>query len=601
MHDSDDRIDLRPSARERHPLFAAAWVSAAMAFLALVLALASRAIFDKVLTSHSMQSLAAIGAAIVIAIALDLWMRLLRSHWIEAVGEAYDARVARDLFRRLVSTRMSAMPRAAVASSLFREFEAVRDLHSTATVTALVDGASAILFLVVLFSITGPLALVTTAGMLVMGGAWLLQRRVERMAQDANPTLVARQTLLHESALGAEDVKLARAEGRLADEMGFLTSLAARDGAALRHVGSLVGVLVTGAATAVQSGMVAIGALLVIRGDITTGTLIAATILSGRAMAPASALAGAAMKVGRARSAAVTVRALADAPKEGGADGVRPAEVKGEIRLESVRFHYPGREAPALDGLTLALAPGEVVALVGARGCGKSTLGRLLCGLVQLDPQRDSGGVTLDGIPISQFCREALRRHVSACPQDATLFSRTILDNIRFARPEATDDEVLRAARIACADDWILRLPLGFATPVVEQGRTLSGGERQSIALARMVLSDPKVVFLDEPTAHFDPVSTRRFVENMRAWLPGRTAIVATHRPEVLPLCAKVVVMERGKVTGVRPPSAVLSMFGLAPAAQGPSAATQPVDPPVIRLATGQGRTTGAAAQGGQE
>lgn len=595
--DEEDKIDLRPTARERRPLIAAAWVSAAMAFLALLLALCSRAIFDHVMVSHSMQSLAAIAVAIVLAIGIDLWLRLMRSHWIEAVGESYDARVARDLFRRLISTRMSAMPRAAVASSLFREFEAVRDLHSTATVTALVDGAAALFFLAILFTMTGPLAFLTAAGMLVMGGAWFLQRAVERRALASNPTLVARQSLLHESALGAEDVKLARAEERLADEMGALTATAAHDSAELRHVGSLVGVLVAGAAAAVQSGMVALGALLVIRGDITTGTLIAATVLSGRAMAPASALAGAAMKVGRARSAAITVRALADAPKDGREGGVSPEAVRGEVRLEGVRFHYPERETPALDGLTLSLAPGEVIALIGARGCGKSTLGRLLTGLANLDPARDSGGVAVDGIPVTQWSREALRRHVGSCPQDATLFSRTILDNIRMARPQASDDEVLRAARLACAEDWILRLPMGFATPVVEQGRTMSGGERQSIALARLILSDPRVVFLDEPTAHFDPMSTRRFIENMRAWLPGRTAIIATHRPEVLSLCSKVAVMDRGRVVAVKAPTEVLPMFGLAPAPQAPppQASPQAAATPVVRLAPAQRQSAQAA------
>lgn len=559
MTNAKDKIDLSPNRRERGPLHAAAAVSAALTVLALGTALFSRAVYDHVLSSHSMQSLAAIAGGMVIALMADATFRVMRSEWIEASGEAYDARLSEDLFRRLLRTRMSHMPRASQASTLFREFETVRDLNSTAVATAVVDAVSAALFLGVLFAMTGPLALVTALGMGAMLGAWFLQRAVERSASRAQPTLAARQSLLHESAIGAEDVKLARAEGRLAAEMRGLTETAAREGASTRAMGSMVGTLVQTAAGAVQSAVLVLGALLVIDGSITMGTLIAASILSGRAMAPCSALAGAAFKVGRARSAATAVRALADAPKEDVETGTELGECRGALRMEGVRFHYPGHEQPALDGFDLSLEPGDVVALLGPRGCGKSTLGRLLSGLVELDPKRDSGAVLLDGIPLAQISRASLRRHVGACPQDATLFSRSLRDNLALARPGATDDEVMAAARVACAEEWILRRPQGLDSPVVEQGRTLSGGERQSVGLARLFLSDPRVVFLDEPTAHFDPAATHRFVANMRGWLKGRTAVIATHRPEILAVCTKVAVMERGRVVAIRRPSEVLA------------------------------------------
>ena len=395
------------------------------------------------------------------------------------------------------------------------------------------------------------------------------------MAIKSSPTLALKQALLHESALGAEDIKLARAEDRFAYEMGVLTEISAQDSAALRSISALVSTVVSSTSSVIQSAILGLGALLVIQGDITMGTLIAASILSGRAMAPCTALAAAAMKIGRARSASITIHSLADGDKEDRFEGTNIATCRGEVRLENVKFHYPGREQPALDGLNLTVNPGEIVALIGPRGCGKSTFGRLISGLAELDPERDSGAILLDGIPVSQFARHSLRHHVGACPQDATLFSRSLKENISLARMDATDDLILEASRIACADDWILKLPRGFMTPVVEQGRTLSGGESQSIVLARVILANPKVIFFDEPTAHFDPASTKRFIDNMRVFLQGRTAIIATHRPDILEIATKVAVMDKGKVVAIKTPQEVRMAFsGVAP--QKPPAPSQP-------------------------
>lgn len=586
MANDPNPIVLSPAPRERGVLRSAASISTALAVLALGLAMGSRSVYDHVLTSHSLNSLTAIMIGMALAIGLDCALRVLRSRWIEAAGEAYDARLSEELFGRLLRTRMSAMPRAAMASSLFREFETVRDLNSTAVATAVVDALSAVVFLVALAWMSWQLALVTLVGMLAMLLAWRLQRAVETSARKAQPTLAARQSLLHESALGAEDVKLARAEGRLAEEMRLLTETSAHDGAATRSMASWVTTAIQTAAQAVQIGVLGLGAALAIDGLVSTGTLIAASILSGRAMAPCSALAAAALKVGRARSATTAVRALADAPKEATDVGTTLDTCRGEVRLQGVRFHYPGREIPALDGLDLALAPGEIVAILGPRGCGKSTLGRLLSGLAELDPLRDGGGILLDGIPISQLSRHSLRGHVGACPQDSVLFSRSLRDNIALGRPDASDDDILLAARLACADDWILRLPHGLNTPVFEQGRTLSGGERQSVGLARMILGGPRVVFLDEPTAHFDPVSTRRFVNNMRWWLQGRTAIIATHRPEILGVCHRVALMDRGRIVQMARPAEVMAAMAQA-SMQPPTPPGGPVPQAAVPTATG--------------
>ncbi len=164
----------------------------------------------------------------------------------------------------------------------------------------------------------------------------------------------------------------------------------------------------------------------------------------------------------------------------------------------------------------------------------------------------------IDGVPISQYDPQALRGIVAGCPQDSTLFSRSILENVRMARPGATDDEVLDACRLAGVHEWAARRPGGYGGIVHEGGRTLSGGERQSIGLARTLLADAPVLFLDEPTAHFDPGSTARFVRDMSSWLRGRTAVIATHKAEIAALAGRIAVVAGGRVVRVAEPREII-------------------------------------------
>ena len=554
------RFSLEFRKRERGPLHAAAWLGACLAVLALGSALASRAIYDHVLSSHSLSSLAVISGAMAIILAVEILFRVLRHRWTDATSEAYDIRVSGGLFSRLLGTRMSSMARSSVATSLFREFEAVRDMRAGVASGAWVDAGSVVLFLVALWLLAGWLVIVPALGLLSVLVAWWAQKRIEILTLKCQPTMIARQSLLQESVYGIEDVKLARAEGRFQAEMEALTDQAALEGARIRHLSSNVSTIVSAIGTAVQTAVTVVGAVMAIEGHITTGTMIAASILSGRVMAPCNALASLAMRIGRARSAERTVASMADSPQEN-TEGMSPDTVRGDVEFQGVNFHYAGREQPVLRNVSLRVPAGATVALIGPKGGGKSTLGRLLTALAVPDPARDSGSVLLDEVPVTQYAPDALRRLVGGAPQDAMLFSRSILDNIRLAKPDATDEEVVRAANLACAHDWIVKVPGGYGAMVQEGGRGMSGGERQSLALARVILSDPKVVFMDEPTAHFDPISTNKFVENMREWLRGRTAIIATHKPDIMMLAQRAIVISDGRVLAIKEPSEMLGMF----------------------------------------
>jgi thiol reductant ABC exporter CydC subunit len=216
------------------------------------------------------------------------------------------------------------------------------------------------------------------------------------------------------------------------------------------------------------------------------------------------------------------------------------------VALEGVRARYASAEPPALDGFTLRLDPGRRVALVGPSGAGKSTVANLL--LRFIDPEQ--GRVTLDGADLRAFRQEDVRGAIAVAGQDAHLFSASIRDNVRLARPAASDQELEQALDAARIGDWVRSLPDGLDTLVGEEGRELSGGQRQRIALARAFLADAPVLVLDEPTAHLDPPTAERLLEDVLAASGERTVLLITHRPEGLDLVDEVVVVGAGATKG---------------------------------------------------
>jgi ABC transporter fused permease/ATP-binding protein len=304
-----------------------------------------------------------------------------------------------------------------------------------------------------------------------------------------------------------------------------------------------------GAAAGGYAAMAAVlgyGGRLVARGELTPGALTAFLVYTLLIAMSLGALAEIYADAMRGLGAADRVFALMDrVPAMPLTGGLRPASCEGRIELEAVRFAYPTRpDAAVLSGIDLDIASGEVVALVGASGAGKSTVAALVCRLY--DP--GEGRVLLDGRDLRGLDPAWLRGQVGVVPQEPVLFSASIEENVRYGRPEATQAEVVLACRAAHADAFVRAFPDGYATRVGERGQQLSGGQRQRIAIARAVLKDPRILLLDEATSALDAESEALVQDALERLMRGRTAIVIAHRLSTVARADRVVVLEAGRV-----------------------------------------------------
>jgi ATP-binding cassette subfamily C protein LapB len=302
--------------------------------------------------------------------------------------------------------------------------------------------------------------------------------------------------------------------------------------------------------------IVLIGVMLISQRELTMGALIACTTLSGRALAPAGQIVGLLLQHQGARTALESLDKVMAQPveREGDQNFLHRREVRGEIELRNVKFSYPNREDPALDGISLRIPAGEKVALIGRVGSGKTTIQKLMLGLYA----PSDGAVLIDGIDLRQLDTADVRRNLGYVSQDVTLFYGTLRDNIAFGLPYADDQAILAAAEIAGLIEFVNRHPRGFDMQVGERGELLSGGQRQGVGIARAVLNNAPMLLLDEPTSAMDFSTEALVTRRITEFAVGKTVVLVTHRTSMLSLVDRVVVIDQGRVVADGPRDRIL-------------------------------------------
>ncbi|MFA1570292.1 type I secretion system permease/ATPase [Vibrio tasmaniensis 1F-187] len=519
----------------------------------------TRLVYDKVVPNLAFETLWVLASGIFVVFLFDLLLKLMRSYFIDVAGKKSDILISSKLFSKVLGIRMEAKPASvgAFAKNL-QEFESIREFFTSATIGSLIDLPFALMFLALIWLMAGNLVFVPVVGVVILIiYALLIQGPLRRTIEEGSRLASQKYANLIESLAGLETVKLFSAQSQFQFRWEEAIAHMANWNIKSRRITDSIQNTAGFVQQSTNVGMIIFGVYLMAEGTLTMGGLIAATMLSGRAIGPLVQLSLLSTRYNQAKSSMTLIEQVMSMPseQEEGKRYIHRPIIQGHIALDKVTFHYPDSPIASIRDLTLNISPGEKVAIIGRIGSGKSTLERLIMGLYK----PTEGHVRIDDTDMEQLHHVDVRRNIGCVPQDSNLFYGTVRDNITLGRPLVDDRDVMDAANRAGVTAFTQQDPAGLERQVGEGGGLLSGGQRQSIAIARAFLGRPPVLLMDEPTSAMDNRSEMHIKHQLSQLLPSETLILITHKTSMLDIVDRVIVMEKGSIIADGPKSQVLS------------------------------------------
>lgn len=515
-------------------------------------------VYDRVVPNNAVDTLWVLAAGIGIALVFDFILRNLRSYFCDVAGKNADVILASRLMQHIMALRLDDKPDSTgtMANNL-REFESLREFFSSTTLLAIIDLPFLFVFLGLIHFIGGPMVLIPGVAVpIVILCGLLLQYPFQRAIEAGYKEGAQKHALLIEIINGIETVKTSMAEGHMQQLWEKVVGMSAKSSNHAKRLANFSMTFTMFAAQAVSVFTIVVGVYRISDGELTMGGLIACNILAGRAMAPLSQIASMLSRMQQSRMALKSLDLIMQLPTEAQDEytGISYEKLEASITFDSLAFKYPEAERFALEDVHIKIRKGERVGIIGRMGSGKSTLGKLSVGLYR----PTEGAVKLGGVDIRQMDIADLRSRTGYVSQDNYLFYGTVRDNIAIGNPQADDNAILRAASIAGVTDFVQSHPAGFGLQVGERGMALSGGQRQSIALARALLTDPDIIILDEPSSNMDNGSEYTFKRKLAQIVSGKTLLLITHRLSMLDVVDRLIVMDNGKIVADGPKAVVL-------------------------------------------
>lgn len=504
-------------------------------------------VYDRVVPSQAYMSLWTLAIGTVLAILLEFMMRWVKARLVDLGGKKADLEINATLLREIMAIKLEYRPQSiGVFASSMRDFDALRDFFSSASLVLVADMPFILLFLVLIGIIGGPIVWipVTMVPILLVIGL-IAQRPLMKSMRDGMKEAGDRQSVLVESVLNLEILKAHHAEPYLQSRWDSANQAAAQSYKKTRAITNFMMGLTAASQQLVTVAMVVLGVYLIADNTLTLGGLIASVILAGRAIAPLGSIMSLASRYQQACSALETLDAMMQKPSDQALDRqyIKPERFQGRLSADAIEFAYPGlQQVKSIRGISLKVEAGSHLALLGKVGSGKSTFLRLMSGLYS----PTAGNIRVDDVDMRQLDPDYLRNHIGYVGQDPQLFRGTLRENLKLSNDAINDEQIIDVLKQLDLYYLIESHPLGLDLLLTEAGGGLSGGQRQLIAIARMMLRDPVFVFMDEPTANMDNGTELRVIEVLKNWLSGRTLILATHRLQLLYWVERVAVFERG-------------------------------------------------------
>jgi len=515
-------------------------------------------VYDRVVPNHALETLWVLAIGVAIVYSFDFIMKALRGYFIDAAGKRSDIILSATIFEKIMAIRMEAKPASvgAFANNL-HEFESFRDFLTSATLTTLIDLPFLFIFLGIIAVIGGnliyiPLAILPLA---ILGGL-ATQGPLKRSAAELFKYSAQKNATLIEALSNLDMLKSLGAEGQMQRQWEQNINQMAHLSIKARFYSSIAVNLTAFFQQIASIGIIILGVYKIADGDLTTGGLIACTLLSGRAVAPIGQVAALLTRFHQAKASLASLNHLMALPveRDSGRNFLHRPAFKGNIEFKNVSFSYPDQPTKALDNVSFKISAGEKVGLIGRIGSGKSTIEKLMLAFYQ----QQEGSILIDDTDSRQLDPAELRRQIGYVPQDISLIYGSIKDNITLGATFVNDEAILNAAEVAGVTQFVNKHPAGFDMPVGERGAALSGGQRQSVAVARAMLLKPAIYILDEPTNAMDNSTEEAFKDRFAKQLSNNTLILVTHRASLLTLVDRLIVLDGGHIVADGPKQQVL-------------------------------------------
>lgn len=510
-------------------------------------------VYDRVVPNQAFDTLWVLAIGAFIVFSFDFILKMVRSYFIDLAGKKSDILLSSIIMQQVLGLSMKAKP-ASVGSFAknLQDFESIREFITSSTVTALVDLPFTCIIIFVIYMLGGPVAIIPLVAMIIIGlYSYIIQEPLKqsidktlRSSQQKNATLI-------ESLFGMEALKIAQAESDIQYKWEKSVSHIATWSIKTKLLSTSATTFSAYVQQVANIGMVILGVYLISEGELSMGGLIACVMLSGRCLAPMAQIAGLATRYNQSKSALDGLNQIMAMPTERHEDRdyVNRPELKGSIEFDAVNFAYPEQEIQALRDINIKIKAGEKVAIIGRIGSGKTTIEKLILGLYE----PEEGAVRIDGIDLRQINPTDLRSSIGCVSQDITLFYGSIKDNITLGANHVEDSQLLKAAEIAGVTEFANKHPNGLDMNVGERGQNLSGGQRQSVALARALLTDPPILIMDEPSSSMDNTTELRMKEQLRDRCKDKTLVLVTHKASMLDLVDRLIVVDNGRIVSDGP------------------------------------------------
>ena len=535
-------------------------VMAASAFInvfALFSAFYIMVVYDRVIPNNAIESLMALTVGILVIVVFDFSMKVLRGLYTDKASAMVDIDVSENLFERISRNEQLINQPTGVVSAVVKEFDLLKDFIASASFVAFVDLPFIFLFIFVLYTIGGPVAAVPAViVVLVIIAGLIIQPVIRKLSFNAAQDGQSKQSVIVEVLAGMETLKTLKGINVLRDRWVDSVDRQGITSAKSKFWSQLTTNFSQSGQQLSQVGIVVYGVFLIAEGSLTMGSLIACVILSGRTLAPLGQVSNLLGRFNQAMTAYVNFGRLMQQPVReiNRSSQVRVDKIEGQITITNVSLTYPEQKEAVINKVNLNVAAGEKIAIVGKIASGKTSLLRLITGLY--DPSE--GSVKIDKSDITHMHPDDIRNHIGVVMQIPILFSGTLKENLLMGNPNATDKEMLAAAKIANVDAIASSLPDGYETLIAEGGKQLSGGQRQAICIARAFVGDPKIIIMDEPSSAMDSGSEQQLLEILKEKLVNKTLILITHRGTLLSLVSRVVVIDKGRILADGPKDKVL-------------------------------------------